>query len=593
MTCTPESRISRGVTVLAALALAVLPLGGHAESAPLAEANRALEKGDSVSAEMILRNALKAGADRSEIAAAMGEAYFRRGDFARAREWLGPAKFSRSEAGRGYHLLGQVEHHDGDLVAAGQAYDRALALQPENAVLWVDIGRLRYAGGEQVQAVEAADRAVALAPDNIAALQFRAELVRDAYGLAAALPWFEAALAKAPDDVPLLGEYAATLGEVGRTTEMLAVTRHMLELAPGNAKAYFLQAQLAARAGNNAVARSLLNRTKGAFARRSAGLLLEGILELRAGNSKRAAELFDRLCAIQPANPRARMLLARALYDDGQHDRLLREFLPLAQRVDASPYLLTLVGRALEEQGRRDVAASLLDRAAQAAAKPLSPILVEGQGDLALVRWLIGNGQASNAAIVAERMRQAHPGSGAAQAVAGDAQLVQGNYAAAIEHYRIAGQIRATDGLLLRMNAALGSAGHSGEAARFAERYLAANPGNQLGTRLVAAYAAGAGKWEVSGTLLQRVAQRDGARDARLLADLSFAKLRGGEAADALKYAELAYRLQPMSPVTTQAYGMALVDDAKRAVLTRQLLDKAKRIGGDNPLLQETRTALK
>lgn len=593
MTCTPESRVSRGVTVLAALALAVLPLGGHAESAPLAEANRALEKGDSVSAEMILRNALKVGADRSEIAAAMGEAYFRRGDFARAREWLGSAKFSRSEAGRGYHLLGQVEHHDGDLVAAGQAYDRALALQPENAVLWVDIGRLRYAGGEQVQAVEAADRAVALAPDNIAALQFRAELVRDAYGLAAALPWFEAALAKAPDDVPLLGEYAATLGEVGRTTEMLAVTRHMLERAPGNAKAYFLQAQLAARAGNNAVARALFNRTKGAFARRPAVLLLEGVLELRAGNSERAAELFDRLCAIQPANPRARMLLARALYDDGQHDRLLREFLPLAQRADASPYLLTLVGRALEEQGRRDVAASLLDRAAQAAAKPLSPILVEGHGDLALVRWSIGNGQASNAAIVAERMRQAHPGSGAAQAVAGDAQLVQGNYAAAIERYRIAGQIRATDGLLLRMNAALGAAGHSDEAARFAERYLAANPGNQLGTRLVAAYAAGAGKWEVSGTLLQRVAQRDGARDARLLADLSFAKLRGGEAADALKYAELAYRLQPMSPVTTQAYGMALADDAKRAVLTRQLLDKAKRIGGDNPLLQETRTALK
>ncbi len=593
MTCTPEPRVHRGAAVLAALALAVLPLGGHAESAPLAEANRALEKGDSVAAEMILRRALKAGAERPDIAAAMGEAYFRRGDFITAREWLEPGKFSRSEAGRGYHLLGQVEHHDGDLAAAGRAYHRALALQPGNAVLWVDIGRLRYAGGEQVQAVDAADRALALAPGNIAALQFRAELIRDAYGLAAALPWFEAALATAPDDVPLLGEYAATLGEVGRTKEMLATTRHMLELTPGNAQAYFLQAQLAARAGNNAVARSLLNRTKGAFARRPAGLLLEGVLEFRAGNNVRAVELFDRLTTIQPANPRARMLLARALYDDGQHDRLLREFLPLAQRADASPYLLTLVGRALEEQGRRDAAAPLLDRAALAAAKPLSPILVEGEGDLALVRWLIGNGRASDAAIAAERLRHAHPGNGAAQAVAGDAQLVLGNYGAAIERYRFAGQIRATDGLLLRMNAALGAAGHSEEAARFAERYLAANPGNQLGTRLVAAYAAGAGKWEVSGTLLQRIAHRDGSRDARLLADLSFARLRGGEAADALEYAEQAYRLQRMSPVTTQAYAMALAADTKHAALARQLLDKAKRIGGDNPLLQETRAALK
>ncbi len=69
-------------------------------------------------------------------------------------------------------------------------------------------------------------------------------------GLVASLPWFEKGLKAAPDDLSLLGEYAATLGEIGRAKDMLRVTRHMIELDGENPRAFYLQAVLAARAGN-------------------------------------------------------------------------------------------------------------------------------------------------------------------------------------------------------------------------------------------------------------------------------------------------------------------------------------------------------
>ena len=49
----------------------------------------------------------------------------------------------------------------------------------------------------------------------------RAVMVRDAHGFAAALPWFEAALAADPNYRDGWAEYAATLGDAGEAGAML------------------------------------------------------------------------------------------------------------------------------------------------------------------------------------------------------------------------------------------------------------------------------------------------------------------------------------------------------------------------------------
>jgi len=93
--------------------------------------------------------------------------------------------------------------------------------------------------------------------------------------------------------------------------------------------------------------------------------------------------------------------------------------------------------------------------------------------------------------------------------------------------------------------------------------------------------------------LLDNADQRLGHGDVRLLADLSLAQLRGGDAEMALASAEAAYRLQRASPVAALARGMALAKLGRDPDLAASLLDKAERIGGSNPLIKEARAQLR
>ena len=79
------------------------------------------------------------------------------------------------------------------------------------------------------------------------------------------LPWFERALQVSPNDVPVLEEYGATLGEAGRYADMLAQARKIISLDNNNARAFYMQSVIAARAGNVDLARRLLPRFGGNF----------------------------------------------------------------------------------------------------------------------------------------------------------------------------------------------------------------------------------------------------------------------------------------------------------------------------------------
>ena len=75
-------------------------------------------------------------------------------------------------------------------------------------------------------------------------------------------------------NVTALLERAITYGDMGRMTDMLADAREVHRLTGGHPTAYYLQAMLAARARDFKLARSLWNRTRGAFDDTPAGMLL-------------------------------------------------------------------------------------------------------------------------------------------------------------------------------------------------------------------------------------------------------------------------------------------------------------------------------
>lgn len=601
----------RRLTLPLVLALLATPLLAMPDDARgnLDKARVALSRGDGIAAEADLQRALSGGATRPELAADMGEALIQQGEGSRAREWLAPGQFAKGEEARGWRLLALLERLDGNLPAAGAALDRALAAAPRDPLVWVEIGRLRYQGGEQLQSLEAADRAVAAGPENPRALEFKAQLVRDAMGDAAALPIFEQALAASPGDLALLGGYAASLGELGRARDMLAVTRKMLALDPGNGQAFYLQAVLAARAGNVDLARAMLNRAGERLEGIPSAVLLQGTMELEAGNANVAVQQLIPLANGQPANLRVQVLLARALYEAGDHQQLVARFGALAARPDAPPYLLRIMGQSFEEQGDRAAAAPLLDRAAAANPPAVLPIFEpsppgvlaprwsEAQGNAGItasyVRAQLGAGDQTGATRVAGRFLELQGGSALARGLMGDVDLAAGRADVALRHYDVAARIRLTEPLALRSAIALEQLGQGGKVPALVARYLDLYPQSRQMLRIDANLAVVGKDWAKARLLLENLRLRGGNRDARLLASLSLAQLRSGDAAAALTTADRAWSLAPASGYVAAVRALALAHAGSDPATARQLIAQAARTGGDPKLLDEARGKLR
>lgn len=458
-------------------------------------------------------------------------------------------------AGRGFHALGRLEMAEGDLAAAARAFDRALAEDSGDSALWVDIGRMRYLSGQHGLAKSAAARALAIDPGEPQALLFQGQLVRDSKGVIAALPWFERALERAPDDIDLLGEYAATLGEAGRNRDMLRIARRMVEFDPSHPRAYFLQAVLAARAGEDDLARRLLWRTEGAYDSVPAGQLLAGILELRTGNPALAAEKFAKLAERQPDNLTVAQLLARALLASGEAAEVVARFGLMVARADASPYLLTVVGRAHEQLGQREEAARYLDRAG--ATLPVGMLAMSSRSHgrmrvasqaseaVRLLRELLGKGRDEEARARSLRLVETFPDSGDVARVSGDVLLFAGWPAGAVAQFSRAAEIRSDMALVRRRVAAAQAMGADASARRIAAEHLARNPRDAAAAALLGRMLGMEGDWNRAAALLAHARLMGGAHDPRLLADLAAAQLMAGDPRGADATARRARLLQP------------------------------------------------
>ena len=521
MTCSSSTtfNIRRGALLALALGGATVASGGDtAIDAARREADAAITRHDPVSAEVGLRKVIaRTHADKA-LRAWLAEALFAQGDSAGATAALDGGPMTPDSAGLGWRVRGQIALADGRLDAAAAAFDQALQRAPDDADVWVAIASLRFTGGEQALAVAAADRAVALDPRNPRALALRGMLIREQYGLAASLPWFEAALHLHPDEPPLLDAYASTLGDMGQYRAMLIVARKLAEVDPKNPRPRLMEAVLAARAGETGLARSILQRTGTAFRDMPAALLLSGVLDYRAGNFDLSVGAFERLVRMQPDNMVARHLLARSLAAKGDWRRVVDLFDGDVAAGRAGPDLTALVGQAWNRlAGRESAARAKVDRArgqtliARAAAmrglQDAAPLA--GNGALSVlaqhyddnprlaanavpyIRALLAAHQADVAQPVADRLRDENAGNADAQMLAGDVRMMRGVARSALIDYTNAAAIRFNEAVLVRMVSALRAAGRAGDADGMTSRYLAQNPESAVAMTLLAAGWAG------------------------------------------------------------------------------------------------------
>lgn len=594
MTCKPETGpVLRGPIFGFGAVLLILGACSDPPPAvpPLARAQQALAVQDGLGAEIVLQEMLAAGTPEAEVAAYLGEAELQQDQIAEARRWLEPGSFTAATSGLGFHMLGRVRVREGDLPGAGQAFDRALEFIPDSPDLWVDIGRLRYLGGEQKQALEASIRAAQLGPDNIAALQFRAQLIRDADGLAAALPWYEAALKRKPDNLVLLGDYAATLGDLGEYRDMLVVVRKMIALDEDSPRAFYLQAVLAARGGRFDLARYLLDRSGSLQNEQPAAMLLSAIVDLETGNYASASQRLDRLERMQPDNARVRLLAARSLALGGNHRELVYRFGDLAMQPGASPYLTTLVGRSYEALGERGKAAAYLDRAAQGPRTGLRPLPPQttldvaltrgpetGRNTVALVRGLIAAKQPDAAIANAEAFLRRAPGSGDAYALAGDAYLAAGQGRKAAEYYAQAAEIRQSWPLARRMIAAELAAGRRQSALTLLEYELANSPANTDAAILLAQAELQAGDAYKAALLIDLAIANGASRDPQAWMLRARAAMALDDMETARNAATRAYSLQRMNPAATALLARILNETGASEPEAQALAQKARKL---------------
>ncbi|MEP3421107.1 MAG: tetratricopeptide repeat protein [Erythrobacter sp.] len=390
---------------------------------------------------------------------------------------------------------------NGNLPEAGQYYDQAREIEPENPGLWVDIARLRFRGGEHLTAIEAADYALELNPNYAPALLMRAQLVRDANGLSESLIWFEAAAIADPRNPEVLADYAATLGDLGRYQDMLSVVRQLADFAPTYPQVHYLQAVLAARAEDPVLASTLLIRSGLVNNGVPSALMLDAIVDLQQGAFDTAAETLEQLAARQPDNVRVNELYALSLWLGGRDRVIVDQFGQLAQSDDASPYLMMLVGRSLERMGQRERAIPFILKAREARGRERivldsdAPNGVPLPPSTAQLRRLVEGENLSRARRAADQLIEELPQSGDIYALAGDTQLASGNAQAALERYSVAAQVRRSWPLTRKIIDAYREYGDELAAEVLLTRYIAGDPQNTDALLLLAESSAEREDW--------------------------------------------------------------------------------------------------
>ncbi|HEX8532717.1 MAG TPA: tetratricopeptide repeat protein [Allosphingosinicella sp.] len=558
-----------------------------------AEAYLALREG--VSAQAEIDRARKLGAPVSATGHLMAHALLLQEQYRRALNEA--AKAGPDSAAYASWVRGLALSALGDNAGAAAALDYAVGAAPKDHRAWLAFARFRRTNGDFAGAIEAADKAVSLKPANVEAITLRGELTRSQYGLSAAIPWFDRALEIDPNDVTALLERAATFGDMGQASAMLADTRKVLSLVRTNPMAYFLQATLAARAGNFELAQSLYQRTGGTFDDQPAGMLLASAIDYQTGSVERAIVRLDRLVDLQPSNLKARKLLAAAQWRLGDASAAAGTLRPLADRPDADSYSLTLMGKALAKLGDPTRASIYLARAAQPQQRSLTalasgPVSVEDlallrgavrtrpgdqQAKIRLIGALLSNGLGGEALDLAVRVQADNPGVPDAHVLVGDARGLQGDFAGAAREYRRAANIAFTEPVAMRMVEALERSGQAPAAAQVLQLFLQQNPRSVPAQLLAANRYLQAGDWANAIRFYEGLRRRLGDRDAVMLNNLAWAYSQQGDFEAAIPLARKAWSLDRDNPATADTLGWLLLKSGKDRAGGIALLQRAAR----------------
>jgi tetratricopeptide (TPR) repeat protein len=282
--------------------------------------------------------------------------------------------------------------------AAAAAYERAVALAPDDFQAWNNLGNARRESGDVDGAVEALARACALRPDlavlhlNLGALLAAAGRLEDSLGAIAA------AVSAAPDDPACLVELSRALGRLGRSEKALDPAMEAARLAPGEPA---VQAELGfahAAVGNLGAAEQAYRRALAVQPAFPAALLGLGLLLESSNRGEELAALLEAAAAASASGEDTALLSAFALRRQGRLEEALAAATAAPESIEPSRRA-QLIGELADRLGdSRAAFAAFAEMNRTAAAAPTAPRLgaeqyrreVEAAAALTTPQWVSG-----------------------------------------------------------------------------------------------------------------------------------------------------------------------------------------------------------
>lgn len=310
-----------------------------------------IARGDGVAAARSLDRIGASGSDRAGIAHLLAEANLLRDrcdDNAGLLDRIGAAHLADR-----YRIEGLCALRAGDAEAAKAALDAGLAEHPDDPGLLAARGRLALREGD----IDAAEDYAGRAPDKAANFEL-AYLQGDIAAARGALNDAAGHYARAARINPLnlapLRARGAALAELGKLDALARQVEELCAIAPDAPETLLLDARLKLARGDAGEAQTLLYEARKTLGSEEGTQLLAGEIALARGTSESAIQELSRLVAAEPANARARLLLARAYDQAGDASRAADTLRPIARRIDAPREYVTAMADYARKAGQPD-----------------------------------------------------------------------------------------------------------------------------------------------------------------------------------------------------------------------------------------------
>lgn len=368
-----------------------------------------LRANDGVSAEKEWRAAIANGYPFAKAAEGLGLALMMQGQAPRLLKEFSAAKYTGELKARVHLLRAQAHMTLTEVEMAKQEVESARAAAPNLLGVYLASAHLLQLGGDLKGAATQIDAALKIDPESSDALSAKGELTGAQGDPAAALTYFDRALAKNKSDLRARVGRIASLIAQQKSDAAEADVDELLKLAPTSPHGAYFKGLMLAQRGQKDEALAVLGRSPGVDKLPPAQYLLAA-LHLGKGQTEQAQRYINAYVAKNPDEVRGQLLLVTLRLARGEVAAALPKLEALKAKLPNDYATSLLLGNAYLSVGRYADAAAQFQSAS--AASPTAP-----EATIGLAQSLLGQGKSDQSAKILQSMAADGQGSSRANAL--------------------------------------------------------------------------------------------------------------------------------------------------------------------------------